>query len=227
LIEVIKRRILLKKSFILIAALAGIVACISDLVIVHYLGILFKGYHPLKEPMSIIGSSVSPFAHQISIWWVVQGILLNVFAAGFVVAFYEIGKTTRIAGILIMVYGLGEGVATGAIPVEIVNNRLTLQGYVHDLLGGIGVAAVMVLPFVMRTLFKISGNFRLTRFSFFIGICGILFFGMFTVAKVLKTNQGIFAYGGLWQRLSSINYYLYFIMLAILMLNRSIYSKKK
>jgi hypothetical protein len=206
------------KVLILIAAMAGIFACVDDLILVFHYGRSLPGYHSLRQTMSILGSATSPFTRQISRWWIIQGSLFILFAIGFIFAFADAGKTIRMAGLLIIIYGLGEGIATGSIPIELKHGHLTIQGYIHDMLGGIGVAAVIILPFLMRRYFSAAKQMSLFHFSLIIGICGIFFFGMFTIAKILDTNHGVFAFKGAWQRLSSMNYYVYFITLAILML---------
>jgi hypothetical protein len=209
-----------RKGFIVFAAIAGIIACVADVALTFHYGRAFPAYNSFRQPMSILGSDTSPFATPISNWWMMQGILLILFAMGFISSYAHAGKIVIWAGILIIIYGLGEGVATGAIPVQVRNGHLTLQGYIHDGLGGIGVAAVMISPFLMRKYFIGISQNGLARLSLILGILGIFFFAMFSIAKIYETNHGIFAYGGAWQRLSSINYYLYFITLAILMMRK-------
>jgi hypothetical protein len=211
----------LARVYVVFAALIGISACIFDSLFVSYLGKIAPGYDPLREPMSILGSETSPFAHQISIWWVVQGVAFILFAIGFIISFSDHRRLVRIASTLIIIYGIGEGIASGVIPIELKDGRLTIQGYIHDLLGGIGVIAVMILPFILCKLFTLEQQKILYWFSLILGVLGILFFIMFTISKILEVDHGVFAFGGCWQRLSSIDYYLCFIIISILMfLNR-------
>ena len=88
----------------------------------------------------------------------------------------------------------------------------------HNTIGGVGLLALIALPLVMVPVFKTTRFKRITGFSWVIFTVGLLFFLMFTLAKLLNPGHGVFSLEGLWQRLYLVDYYAYLIVIAVMMM---------
>jgi hypothetical protein len=212
----------MKKSSILI--LASIFACCSaflgDLAITWILGSQYQGYNQLKNTLSSLGVSESPVSAEISVWWVVSGVLLSIFAFGVANVFSDRGKYAKIAAWLIFLYALGDGIGSGAFKANYVGNELTTVGFIHDTVGGIGVTGILILPLIMLKVIpetEIPGFKRFSLILFFTGIVSIFLF-LFRFSSDQTNFLSI--YKGLWQRLFIINVYIYLIRLALIMIKK-------
>ncbi len=207
----------MKNKFIVVAFAASITACLGDFLVMFILGKYYPGYSQLRDSMSGLGASVSPVSFEMSAWWVVVGILLTIFGIGFGLTFSN--KRARIASWLIAIYGLGEGVGSGLFPADYVGDKLTFIGYVHDAIGGIGIAGIFFLPLVLLNFFKGNNNFKLYKLSIIVFALGFTFLLLFGIARLdYFTGSFIASYKGLWQRLLMLNYYSYIIVIAFYML---------
>src|SRR5512133_1469358 len=94
------------KRYIIISALACIIACAGEFVVMFVFGTYYPGYSHLKDTVSSLGASISPVSAIISMWWVIMGTLLVFFASGFKKAFSKKGQYANLASWLIILYGL-------------------------------------------------------------------------------------------------------------------------
>jgi hypothetical protein len=207
-------------KYIIISAVACIIACIGDFVSLFIFGAYFPAYSQLKDTMSSLGSSISPVSDEISISWVITGILLIFFGTGFRKEFSEKKGYAKLASWLIILYGFGEGIGSGAFKEDHIFNGLTSSAIIHDILGGIGVTAMLFLPLIMQKV--ITNNempvfYRMSKIIFISGIITILLF-MFRYSSF--ENNFVSIYRGLWQRLFMLNAYIYLITIAIIMIKR-------
>jgi hypothetical protein len=208
------------RTFVLVVSLICITACISDYIIDFVLGSMYPGYSQLSNTLSELGVSASPVSSLISAWWGILGGLFVIFAIGVRKAYPDGGKIIRWASWLIIIYGLGDGVSSGVFKISrFADGQLTNIGLVHDGLGGIGVAAIMILPFVLLKFFPKETNRGFHRFSWVILVAGPVMLILFSIAKMLDNPDNFFVmYKGLWQRLMSLVFYSYLIVLAIRMI---------
>lgn len=215
------------KTIVLITSLICIAACVSDYIIDFILGARYPGYSQLSNTLSELGVSASPVSVSISTWWGILGGLFVIFAIGVRKAFPDGGKVIKWASWLIIIYGLGDGVSSGVFKISrFADGQLTNIGLVHDGLGGIGVAAIMILPFVLLKFFPKETNHGFHRFSWIILIAGPVMLILFSIAKMLDNPDNFFVmYKGLWQRLMSLVFYSYLTVLAVRMI-RHVYSFK-
>jgi hypothetical protein len=137
-------------KYISVSAAACITASIGEFIALFVFGAYFPGYNHLKDTMSKLGASVSPVADEVSLWWIIMGLLFIFFGTGFRKAFSEKGLYARAASWLIILYGFGEGIGSGAFKANRIPDGLTFSLIIHDILGGIGVAAILLLPLVMQ-----------------------------------------------------------------------------
>ena len=200
--------------------MACIIACIGEFVTLSVFGAYYPGYSHLKDTMSSLGASNSPVSDEISIWWVIMGLLLIFFGTGFKKAFSEKGLYAKGASWLILLYGFGEGIGSGAFKANHVANSLAISAIIHDILGGIGVTAILLLPLIMQKVItknEMPVFYRMSKIVFISGILTVLLF----LFRYSSNEHSFFTiYKGLWQRLFMLNTYIYLTTIALLMLKR-------
>jgi hypothetical membrane protein len=201
-----------------------LVACIGDVVISSTIGFFYPGYSHLRNTLSQLGSSISPVASIMSIWWITLGSLFIVFG----VLFGQVIKDTKYSKLstwLIIAYGVGEGICSGLFPVDYSSNEFNLFSELHIVLSGIGVLAVFLLPIVLQRIFTKGFYPKFYWLSYIAIFMGLFFIILFSIAKMYDDpNIFISAYKGLWQRLISLNFYIYFISLSFVILK---FDRKK
>jgi hypothetical protein len=200
------------------SAILCITACVADLVLIYIFGKQIPCFNQLKSTLSSLGVSTSPVAGAVTVWSVSLGIILVFFAFGFRLTFHTYGKQINKASWLIVLYGLGECVASGIFRADRINGELTNIAYLHDFLGGIGVVALLLLPFIMRKIFSAFSFPIFFRYSGIISVVGILSTLLFSFRLEYFAGSFLYNYSGLWQRIFLINYYAYFIVIAIMMI---------
>jgi uncharacterized membrane protein len=210
----------MKKSakYINISAVFCIIVCIGEFIALFVLGTFYPGYNHLKDTMSSLGASISPVSDEISTWWVTMGLLLIFFGTGFNTAFSEKGIYAKVASWLIMLYGFGEGIGSGAFKSNHVLNELTNSGRIHDILGGIGVIAILLLPLIMQKVITKNEMPVFYRMSKIVFISGIVTMLLFLFRYLSNSNNFFTIYKGLWQRLFMLNTYIYLTTIAVLMI---------
>lgn len=209
-----------KKAIIYTSAILCITGCITDLVLIYLFGNQIPGYNQLTSTLSSLGVSKSPVADEVTVWTVVLGVIFVFFAFGFRKVFQTYGKETRRAFWLITLYGLGECVASGIFRADSLNGRLTDMAIIHDLLGGIGVIALLLLPLLMRKAFSrflFPLFFRISGIVFALGLISTL---LFSFRLEYFAGTFLYSYSGIWQRIFLINYYFYFTVIAIMMIQK-------
>jgi hypothetical protein len=208
-----------KKAFIKIAAIAGILGCLIDTVATFLFGARIEGYNQFRIPMSQLGIASSPVAGQISISWILMGTFLILFGLGLRFAFEKNKRSAIIICCLLILYGFGEGLISGIFPADkagVVHH--TWIGYVHNLIGGVGVIAIMLFPlFMMKLLPDIKW---ITMPVLVIGTIGVI---MFAIGRLYASPSNFLAiYKGSWQRIYVFVYYFYIIIIAINMIARKV-----
>jgi hypothetical protein len=210
----------MKKSanYVIISAVGCIVACAGGFAAMFFLGAHFPGYNQMKNTISALGATVSPVSDEISACWIIVGILLIFFGTGFYKAFSWKGKYARIAAWLIMLYGLGDEIGSGVFKADHIAEGLTASLIFHNSIGGIGVAAILLLPLIMQKVItknESSVFYILSKIVFVTGIIAIL---LFLFRYSLNESNFFAIYKGIWQRLFVLNTYIYLIAIAIVMI---------
>lgn len=205
-----------KKNIVALISILCIMACTADLVSLYHLGKEFPGYSQASDTISLLGSRASPVSNIASAWWTILGIVFIIFAAGFYAEFRHKGRNALIAGILIAVYGLGEGLGSGLFKIDHPGGTPAMSTIIHDALGGIGIAAVIIVPLFIR---KVLSPGKHNSFYIFSGV--IFLIGIFSSLLFLARYSGdniLYHYRGLWQRITLVNTYVYFVVVAIMMI---------
>ena len=188
--------------------------------ILFILGSYDPGYSHLRDTMSSLGAAVSPVSDAISLWWISMGVFLIIFGIGLQKAFSEKGSYARIASLLIILYAIGEGIGSGVFKANRTADGPTTSAMIHDILGGIGVTAILIFPMIMQKVISKREMPFFHRMSWIVFICGIVLTFLFLLRYLPDKNNFFLIYKGLWQRLFMLNTYTYLITLSILMLNR-------
>lgn len=207
-----------KKLLIMAASIACFIACIGDFWITFTLGDYKPGYSHLIHTMSMLGVSSSPVSFIISAWWILLGFLMILFALGFAKAFKYIRWEVKISTWLLILYGLGEGIGSGLFKADRLNDSLTLAGNVHEVMGAIGTISILLLPLLMMRIIPRSVNPAFPSFSWVVFIVGLVMLTMFLFRFSSYQIDGLFIYKGLWQRLFVLDYYIYLITIAVIMI---------
>lgn len=218
----------MSSTYIKITAYACIAACIGGFAAVFIFGAFYPGYNQLKDTVSYLGMSESPVSDGISLCWIIVGAILVFFGTGFNRAFSENRKYVSIATWLIILYGLGDEIGSGVFKADLVANRMTVAYIIHDSIGGIGVAGILLLPLVMQKVIDKNKMPVFHRFSKIIFLTGILTVGLFLFR--FSPDQNIFfaVYKGIWQRMFMLNIYLYFITIAVIIIrSKNIKDKQR
>jgi hypothetical protein len=208
----------IKKQWIIISCMLCMFACFSDLLVLYLLGKKYPGYNQLTETISSLGATASPVGSIQSAWWVVIGIVFINFAICFKIVFNEFGIKSTIAAWLIALYGLGEGLGSGLFRADHLNNLTTLSATIHNIMGGIGVIAILILPLMIQKMFKKEKRDVLYVFSWVIFVLGILTSFLF-LFRYFGDNI-LSLYKGLWQRMTLIVFYSYFVVIAVMILKK-------
>jgi len=209
-------------NWVKITAVICIVTCIADFIVLFLLGNYYPGYSQLKNTISSLGASVSPVSDAISFWWILIGIVFLFFGIIVRKAFGANLKNVKIASLLIMFYGLGEGIGSGLFKANRINGEPTQSLVIHDVLGGIGVVAALILPLIMNKVITKKQMPRFYFFSWVIFVVGIIMMLLFTIRFSANEHNFFVFYKGLWQRFFLLNLYIYFITISIKMYNNEV-----
>jgi hypothetical protein len=207
-------------DYITLSALAGILAIVIDIVSMFTFGIFRLGYNSMNETVSSLGSSGSTMATQISAIWISVGVLLIFFGLGFRKEFLDKGKFAKGASWLIILYGFGEGIGSGIFKADRIANVPTISGIIHEILGSLGVIAILFLPLVMQKVIPKKENPLFQIVSIIVFVSGTLFMCFFLFRFSAAETNFFSLYKGLWQRLFILITYIYLLGIAVLMIKK-------
>jgi hypothetical protein len=207
-----------KKQWIILSCILCLLVCIGDLFMLYFLGRKYPGYNQLTDTISSLGTSASPVGTILSAWWVIIGIVFINLAICFKAVYHEYGIKSTVAAWLIALYGMGEGLGSGLFRADHVNNIPALSATIHNIMGGIGVVAILVLPLVIQKMFQKEKRDAFYVFSWVIFALGILTSFLFLFRY--SDDNLLSLYKGLWQRLTLIVFYSYFVVIALMILKK-------
>ncbi|MDL2141567.1 DUF998 domain-containing protein [Flavobacterium tructae] len=207
-------------NWVRVAAVICIITCISDFIVLFVLGKYYQGYSQLQNTISSLGATISPVSKLISAWWILIGIVFIFFGILFRKAFDKDRRFVKLASLLIMMYGFGEGIGSGLFKADIINGKRTFSFLLHDIAGGVGIIAAVLLPLVMCSVISKEDNPGFYCFSWIIFIIGGITLLCFGIRFPSEAGDLIASSKGLWQRLFLLNLYVYFIAISVIMYNR-------
>jgi hypothetical protein len=198
-----------------VALMSCIVACICDMFSVPVFARFYPEYNPVSQPISVLGAAGSPIARFVSWWWIFIGLLFLLFALAYALSNHLKQPAQNLAAWLIGIYATGEQIGSGLFPGNHLAGHLTAIGWVHNMLGGAGMAALMVLPLVLLKKFTLPEFPLLHRFCIIITAVGVIIFLGFTISHIsVFTGHRFAQWHGLWQRLWVANYYVFLMVIA-------------
>jgi hypothetical protein len=207
-----------KKQFIRwsrIALVACLTAVICDLVSLGVFARFYPAYNSRFRPISGLGASDSPVAHIVSGWWIFMGLIFLLFSYAYGRSNFDHHPAKKVTAWLIGVYALGEEAGSGLFPGNHIAGHLTTSGIIHNVIGGIGVIAIMAIPFVLMKKYNRINNAALYWFLLLVSLTGIIFFLLFSLSRfTLPGINGVWLWHGFWQRLFVANYYFMLIAVA-------------
>lgn len=209
-----------KKTLIIISAIACFTGCIGDFYATYVLGDYFPGYSHYIGTMSKLGTTASPVSEIISSWWIILGFLTILFAIGFSKAFGYSNKYVKIATWLLILYGLGEGLGSALFKAESVKNTLNIPAILHEVMGGIGIFAILLLPLALIKIIPCTSAPGFHRLSVLVITIGIILIALFLLPLYFREMNLLARNKGLWQRLFVLDYYLYLIVIAVIMIKK-------
>jgi hypothetical protein len=207
-------------DYIILSALAGILAILTDVVSMFTFGILRLGYDSMSETVSALGSSNNQMSGQISAIWIMVGVLLILFGVGFRIEFLDKGTFAKGASWLIILYGLGEGIGSGIFKADRFGRELTTSGVIHEILGSLGVIAILILPLIMQKVITKKENPWFQIVSILVFVLGVLFMVFFLFRFSADKTNFFSQYKGLWQRLFILITYIYLFSIAVIMIRK-------
>jgi hypothetical protein len=207
-----------KRTFIIISSIACFTGCIGDFYATFVLGDFYPGYSHLLDTMSKLGTTASPVSEIISLWWIILGFLTILFAVGFSRAFDYNKKYVKIATWLLIFYGLGEGLGSALFKAELVKNTLNIPAILHEVMGGIGIFAILFFPLAMIKIIPRPSAPGFYLLSILVIAVGVILIALFLLPLYYKTLDILAQNKGLWQRLFVLDYYLYLMVIAIKMI---------
>jgi hypothetical protein len=209
-----------RKIAVISGLLAGLIACWGDFIALFVLGNLYPGYSHLTNTWSSLGASASPVSGIISLWWIIMGFLFLWFALGFRLAFIQVNPYVKAATWILILYGLGEGAGSGLFKADHSGDLLTVSAIIHNLLGGIGIAAILILPLVMQKIISKKSNRGFFIFSWIVLISGSVILILFLSRYFCSDSCILVRFKGLWQRLFVLDYYIYLTVIIVLMIGK-------
>ncbi len=215
-----------RKIIIYTGSAACFAGCTGDFLSLFILGKEYPGYNQLSDTMSSLGSSASPVSDIISAWWVILGFLMIIFAFGFRAAYLPRDKYVKTVFWLLILYGLGEGLGSGLFKADSVSGSYTTSFIVHDILGGAGVVAILILPLIVQKIKPFFSSPGFKRFSNITLILGALFLILFSFRFISNGENILAKYRGLWQRLFVLVYYIYMVTISVKMVSGTIRRDK-
>jgi len=180
-------------------------------------GLKFPGYNWKTQSLSYLGQSGSPIEYWVTSWGILFSVLISLFAFAFYRQ-YSFSKWAKIAALSLLIYGLGEGIGSGCFPIDPPGTILTLNGRLHNILGGIGDTGIVLLPFLLMLLFPRNENRRLSNYLWTVVGIGITMAVLFLIAKYYHPDNFILAYKGIWQRIYTLNYDVMLLVVGFKML---------
>jgi len=212
----------LNQFLVIFAAFICLAAFSGDFIVTFNLGKQYPGYNQVSDVMSLLGSTESPVSAEMSFWWIILGVLLIIFAAGFRIAYSGTGKFIKIAFWMIVIYAIGEDMGSGIFKADTIEGSMTTSYLIHNIFGGAGICGILFLPLAVEKIIPLSESAAFRLFSRSVLVAGLILLFLFSFRLISIGNNFVERSAGLWQRLFALDYYLYLIVIASLMFKRAL-----
>ena len=176
----------------------------------------YKNYDSRKMVMSALGNPESPVRKVYNVWLVWLGIFLVVVSF---VLFSDIKKVSMVLAVLtaasVMVFAIGAGILSGIFSVNESKEVVTTASKIHGVGAAIGFMMLLFFPLLyglvsFKTGDKMQGVVCIVAF-----VMALVFFIFFIMGDKEELKNTIFAYEGLWERLTLFFMYVPFLYMAV------------
>jgi hypothetical protein len=103
------------KKVIIASSVLLCIGCITGITLLYIFGKQIIRYSQITCTISSMGESSIPVSGAVTLWSVILGAIYIFLGFSFIKVFNEDGKYARNASLLIIIYGLGENIASGLI----------------------------------------------------------------------------------------------------------------
>lgn len=206
-----------KRNTVLVGFIAYCIFCVAEIITDFVFVANYPGYDVRRQTLSYLGQSNSPIGHWVEYWGIAFTLLLLLFAWGFYTAYLDKNRIW-IPTLMIVLYALGEGIGSGSFPISPVESPMTMDGRLHNIFGGIGDAAMILLPFVLLLYFKEDKSYCFRRYLRVVSVIGIGLVSCFLSAKFFPADNIFTDYKGIWQRLFLLDYHTFLLVLGFKMI---------
>ena len=180
------------------------------------LGHFYKGYDGRTTVMSALGSPESPVRVIYNVWLVWLGVFL--LAASF--ALYREIRTVSV-GLSLMtlvsvcVFAIGAGILAGLFSVNESKDKITVASRIHGVGSALGFMTLLFFPLLQGIYGFMSGSMFKGAVCVAAFVLALLFFVFFIMGDKERFQKTVFAYEGLWERLSLFFMYVPFLYLSV------------
>lgn len=176
----------------------------------------YNGYDSKKMVMSALGSPESPVRGIYNTWLIWLGMFLLIVS---LVMFPEIKKISTVLAALVFlstaIFAVGAGILAGLFSVNESKENITTASKIHGVGSAIGFMTLMFLP-LLSSIAAFMNSDILQGIIYAISfVLALLFFAFFIMGDKDEFKNTIFAYEGLWERLSLFFMYIPFICTAL------------
>ena len=176
----------------------------------------YKDYDAKKMVMSALGSPESPVRKIYNVWLVWLGIFLLVVSF---VLFSDIRKVSMALAVLtaasVTIFAIGAGILSGIFSVNESKEIVTTASKIHGAGAAIGFMMLLFFPLLygivsFKTGDKVQGVVCIAAF-----VMALIFFVFFIMGDKEELKDTVFAYEGLWERMTLFFMYVPFLYMAL------------
>lgn len=184
-------QIIQSKNTLKLLSFFGIILPIFDIMIFSILGAIRPGYNPLTQMISELGEVSAPNSTFASVYFIVGGILLILFAIGLYQGLKEI-KGAWIGPFLLALDGVFDYIGSGVFPCDLGCTGQKFSGMMHLFVSLIGMVAMTLVPFFIWKSLKGEGKWQgYDKLSLIIGIIIVVMIGVFMISFATNILTGL------------------------------------
>ncbi len=176
----------------------------------------YKEYNSKTMVMSVLGCSESPVRKIYNTWLIWLGIFLLITSY---LLFKEVYFTSSILAVLIVIsisfFAVGAGILAGLFSVNELKDKITIASKIHGIGSAIGFMTLLFFPLLQSLVAFMNDNTIQGIIYVLSFVIAFLCFAFFIMGDKEQFKDSIFAYTGLWERLSLFFMYVPFLCLAI------------
>ena len=186
-----------------------LLAVIGDFSLPYYLGRFYPEFDQMTMIISQLGEPTSPVQNYFNTGSVITGTLFVLSSFG-IYTFFQ-SESKQLAQILagaIALYGLGDCILTGVVPISESASFFSPAYFLHAAFSGISMVAMMLVPLLLAFQAQLKQKKRQVLFYCICLIGSIVTLILFAAYSLPLIGRGFISTRGIWQRLSLFFLYL-------------------